>query len=130
MRRQFELPEGDLEYLGASGLKWETIVEGKQRWLLIHERPTHEAYNPAIATTALHIVPGYPDSPLDMVWFNPGLAIKTGKQIRALSNQDIDGRSFQRWSRHRTSENAWRPGVDDVASHLFLVDHWLAREVA
>lgn len=130
MRRDFDLPETDTEYLDDLGLDWETVVEGKAQWLLVHERPTNNAYDPPAATTAIHIVPGYPDSQLDMVWFSPALALKCGKQVRKLSNQKIDGRDFQRWSRHRTPANAWRPGVDDLATHLLLVDHWLAREVA
>ncbi len=130
MRREFDLSESDTEYLDGLGLDWETIVEGKQQWLLIHERPTNDVYNPPAATTALHIVPGYPDNQLDMVWFSPPLALKSGKKVGRLSPRKLDGRDFQRWSRHRTSANPWRPGVDDLATHILLVDHWLAREVA
>lgn len=130
MRRQFDLPESDLLYLGGTGLDWETIIERNQQWLLIHDRPTHDGYRPSTATTAIRIVPGYPDSPLDMVWFHPGLVASNGKQIKALSNTQIDGCQYQRWSRHRTPANAWRPGLDDLAGHLVLVDYWLEREVA
>lgn len=130
MRRDFELPEGDRLYLETTGLAWETIIEGKAQWLLLHDRPTHEAYTPSVATTALQIVPGYPDSQLDMVYFHPALVANNGKQIKALSGTQIDGRQFQRWSRHRTPANAWRPGLDDIAAHLMLVDDWLEREVA
>lgn len=130
MRKQFDLPETDLLYLESTGLDWEAVIDGNKHWLLIHDRPTHAGYSPTAATTAIHIVPGYPDSPLDMVWFSPGLAANNGKQIKALSNAQIDGRQFQRWSRHRTRANAWRPGLDDLAGHLVLVDYWLEREVA
>lgn len=130
MRRQFDLPAGDSEYLDATGLEWETIVDGGARWLLVHDRPTHPAFTPATALLALNIVPDFPDGALDMVWFFPPVAPVDGRAVRALSTQQIDGRQFQRWSRHRTSENPWRPGLDDVAAHLLLVDHWLAREVA
>lgn len=130
MRRHFDLPANDVEFLEATQLKWETVVEGPARWLLIHDRPTHAAYTPDVALTALKIVPGYPESALDMVWFSPALTAKEGHAIRRLSLQQIDGRQFQRWSRHRTGENPWRPGLDDVASHLLVVDEWLAREVA
>lgn len=130
MRRELDLPANDVEHLDSTGLKWETIVEGSARWLLIHDRPTHLAYAPEVALTALNIVPDYADGALDMVWFFPALNLKSGRTIRQLSPQKIDGREFQRWSRHRTPVNPWRPGLDDIAAHLILVDHWLAREVA
>jgi hypothetical protein len=51
-----------------------------------------------------------------------------GVPIKALAQQQIDGTGWQRWSRHRTPQNPWRPGVDSVATHLVLVDQWLLRE--
>jgi hypothetical protein len=66
---------------------------------------------------------------LDMVYFSPALQRLDGKPIGALSNQTITGSSWQRWSRHRASNHPWRPGIDDLASRMLLVDHWLEREV-
>lgn len=130
MRRAFILPANDVQYLESTGLQWETVIEGNARWLLIHGRPVHAGYEPEVALTALQIAPGYPDSQLDMVWFSPALTPRSGKPVRNLRTQRIDDRVFQRWSRHRTPVNPWRPGEDDVAAHLLLVDHWLLREVA
>jgi len=129
MRRQFRLPEADEAYLEALGLPWETGVDGVVQWLLIHDRPVPAGYNHTKALTAIQIPASYPDVQLDMVYFLPALARADGGQINALSSQPIDGKSFQRWSRHRTSENPWRAGEDDLAGHLTLVDHWLLREV-
>jgi len=36
-RRQFELPAEDLSFLNALELRWETLTEAGQRWLLIYE---------------------------------------------------------------------------------------------
>jgi len=132
MRRQFSLPEFDVGYLGTTGLKWETITDTTQtRWLLLHEWPVrHAGYNMESVTVALQIPPGYPDAQIDMAYFHPHLARKDGRAIGALSAQDLDGKVFQRWSRHRTGEAPWRPGEDDVSSHLVLVDDWLERELA
>jgi hypothetical protein len=63
-----------------------------------------------------------------MVYVLPHLARKDGVGINNLSGQSIDGTDWQRWSRHRTGANPWRPGVDDLSTHLFLVDDWFARE--
>ncbi len=131
MRREFDLPSFDVVHLDSTGLDWETIAEPNgNRWLLLHERPIWDGYTVVKATTALQIVPSYPDAQIDMVYFHPHLARTDGKPIGALSTQDIAGTVFQRWSRHRTAEAPWRPGEDDVSSHLVLVDDWLEREFA
>lgn len=128
MRRQFLLPEADMDYLNDSGLRWETIIEGSWRWLLLHDYQIPNGYNTSSVTVAVSISAGYPDAQLDMVYFYPPLARQDGRAIGALSPQTIEGRSFQRWSRHRTGANPWRPGEDDLSAHLTLVEHWLERE--
>lgn len=128
MRRQFLLPEADMNYLNASGLRWETIIEGNWRWLLLYEHRIPNGYDLSSVTVAISISAGYPDAQLDMVYFYPPLARQDGRAIGALSSQAIEGKSFQRWSRHRTGANPWRPGEDDLSAHLALVQHWLERE--
>lgn len=132
VRRQFALPEYDVRYLESTGLRWETLVDASgTRWLLLHDRPLPElGYNVSRAQLALRIVPGYPDAQIDMAYLHPPLARGDGKPIAAVSNLEIDGRTFQQWSRHRTGAAPWRPGEDDVATHLVLVDDWLERELA
>lgn len=128
MRRQFLLPEADRDHLDVRELEWETIVEAGVRWLLLHAFPVPEGYNHRTVIVAVMISACYPEAPLDMAYFYPHLARTDGRAIGALSSQIIDGKNFQRWSRHRTGQNPWRPGVDDLAAHLALVEHWLERE--
>lgn len=128
MRRAFDLPESDREYLGSCGRAWESICDGGSQWLLLHEYPVVTGYNHVTATSALLLAPGYPETQIDMVYFFPHLARADGKSIPSLSEQQIDGKGFQRWSRHRTSDGPWRAGVDCVGTHLLLVDEWLRRE--
>ncbi len=135
MRQDFVLPSYDQEHLNATGLKWDAIAEGS-RWLLLHDRPVPSGYTVSTVITALQIPAGYPDAQIDMVYFFPALVRADGKTIGAVTQFDqaggaqyaIGGRAFQRWSRHRTDAAPWRAGEDDVASHLALVDDWLARE--
>lgn len=127
-RRQFRLPEADEAYLDARGLRWETVIENQVRRLVIHDYPVCAGYNVGTVTLNLRIETVYPDGQIDMVYFNPGLARTDGTQIGALSQENFDGRAWQRWSRHRTANNAWIPGVDCVETHLLLVDSWLERE--
>jgi hypothetical protein len=128
MRRQFSLPEADESFLETLGLQWEAIIENNMRWLFLYGYLVPEGYNHRHVTLAINIGSGYPDAQLDMVFFFPGLARTDGKGIAALSLLTVDAKSFQRWSRHRTPLNPWRPGEDDIASHLVLVDYWLERE--
>ncbi len=128
VRREFQLPEGDADYLCRLGLDWETVAEKDTLWLIITAWNLPAGYNVSCASIALLIPPNYPDSQIDMVYFRPALSRSDGKAIAALSGQTILGESWQRWSRHRTSANPWRPGEDDIASHLSLVDEWLRRE--
>lgn len=127
MRKDFELPEIDTEFLSRSGRRWETIRDAGE-WVIISDYPLPPGYNVANATIALKIDGGYPVTQIDMVYFDPPLGREDGKPIGALSPQPISGKQFQRWSRHRTGENPWRPGVDDISTHLSLVDFWLERE--
>jgi hypothetical protein len=130
LTRDFRLPEADEEYLNGLGLVWETIKHGDNRWLVIRQWTLPDGYNHRTTDLALLIPANYSDSQIDMVYFREHLARTDGRAIGALAMQDICGAHWQRWSRHRTGANPWRPGVDDVASHLGLIDEWLRREFA
>ena len=67
-------------------------------------------------------------SALDMVYFDPWLSRQDGKPIGAANvSQALDGKSYQRWSRHRTGQNPWKPGEDSIGTHIFLIEDWLQR---
>lgn len=123
-RRLFPLPEEDVEALDGRELPWETIVHG-QRWLLVHDFPLPAGYTAATTSLALSISTSYPQDMLDMVYFYPPLQRACGRAISALAVQPIDGKQWQRWSRHYP----WRPGIDCVATHLGRIEMWLAEEL-
>ncbi|MBO9657783.1 MAG: hypothetical protein J7527_03080 [Chitinophagaceae bacterium] len=127
-RRQFRLPEEDIEFLEGQELAWETIVDSSGSYVFIHDVPVPEGYNHRNITIAIRIESGYPQTQLDMVYLYPALLRLDGQPIGALCDQPIDGKVFQRWSRHRTVENAWRPGVDSLATHMGLVSYWFEQE--
>jgi hypothetical protein len=128
-RREFELPPGDVEFLDSQCPGWEGIRSGSANWLLVGQLVLPAGYRVATAQVALRIEPGYPDTQIDMAYFFPPLQRQDGKSIPATeSTETIDGRTFQRWSRHRTAANPWRPGIDDISTHLAQVQHWLIRE--
>ena len=133
MRRDFQLPEEDTEYVESLGLSWETVKEivqnGETRWLIVHNWPVPSGYNHTAALAGLILPASYPDGQIDMVYFHPHLALVSGSGIKNLTPRSFDGKEWQQWSRHRTGENPWRPGVDNVATHFLLVDYWLKREL-
>ena len=128
MRRQFQLPEEDINYLDSLNLLWEAINEGCMHWVIISDYPVCPGYTVEKVAVAIKIETGYPRSPLDMAYFFPALQRMDGKGIKALSFQPLDGKQFQRWSRHRTGANPWREGIDDLSTHMGLVSFWFEQE--
>lgn len=128
-RHDFDLPSNDREELEAAGYQYETVMEGGVRRLMIHDFPVIKGYNLDKVDLNLRIEAGYPDAQIDMAYFYPPLARADGKPIRALSNDSFDGKVWQRWSRHRTPVNPWRPGLDNILTHLAQVCDWLKREL-
>jgi hypothetical protein len=127
-RRQFDLLEEDVEFLDSLGLPWETLTEPTGRWVIVYDYSVCKGYNVEKVTVAIKIEPGYPRTQLDMGYFFPPLSRKDGQPIGATSNQQIDGKSFQRWSRHRTAQNPWREGVDNIGTHFGLISNWFLQE--
>jgi E2/UBC family protein E len=67
------------------------------------------------------IAPGYPLNALDMAYFCPPLIRANGRvPARSEGRVEIDGKSWQGWSRHRTSENPWVPDEDNLEGHYFF----------
>ncbi len=128
MRQQFQLPSNDAVFLKEYHLPWETLID-RPNWVLIHDFSTHNEYNHAKVSIAIMLSPGYPEAHLDMVYVYPPLARKDGKPIRQTNHQQkLDGKNWQRWSRHRTAQNPWRPGEDSLETHVYLIEDWFTRE--
>lgn len=127
--RDFDLPEEDTDHLNTRGGTWETVKEGGAQWLLVHGFPLPDGYSQQKVTVAIQIPPNYLNAGLDMAYFSPGVSRADGVQIPASDYSiTIQSRPYQRWSRHRTGQNPWRPGVDSIMTHLGLVEEWLLRE--
>ena len=129
MRRDFQLPNEDVQFLNGLGLSWEAIIQGSERWVLIHEHALPTGYNHGVMTLAILISGGYPEAPLDMFFVHPLICRSDGVAIPAADvQQAIDGKTFQRWSRHRPGEHPWRAGVDNLETHAVLIRDALADE--
>jgi hypothetical protein len=128
MRREFHVSPEDQEYLDSLGLSWETIIYQGVHWVLIHNFLLPGGYISEQTSVAVEIATGYPRAQLDMIYFYPDVRRLDSAAIGALSHRTIDQKNYQRWSRHRTGNNPWREGVDNLSTHLGLVEHWLERE--
>ena len=129
LRRDFRLSGTDGDSLDGRNVGWTTVKDPSGALLLvIPDWSVPDGYKVPKATLVLVIPQGYPDTQIDMAYFSPALARKDGKPINNLSSVTWSIGTFQQWSRHRTNQNPWRPGVDDISTHLSLVDDWLRRE--
>jgi len=128
MRRDFQLPENDVETLDALGLPWEAVRDGRLGRVVIYDFPIPAGLKPDTAAVNLRIESGYPESQIDMAYFFPAIEREDDQPIGAISQDQFDGKVWQRWSRHRTQQSPWRSGVDDISTHLGLVRSWLEHE--
>ncbi len=128
-RLDFKLLDDDHGFLEELGLPWEAVQEGAVRRVVIHGWKIPPGYNIQEASVNVRLDPGYPDTQIDMAYFFPPLTRQDGKPIRNLATDEFAGKSWQRWSRHRTPSSAWRIGVDNLRSHMGLVAYWLEVEL-
>ena len=123
LRREFDLPEEDIEHLESKHYEWET-TRNAGLWLLIHNFPIPDGYTVSEASIAINMQ-AYSPGPLDMVYVHPNLVRKDGKEINCVQCiQTIDGLPFQRWSRHYN----WDNEKCNLITHLIQIEEWFVRE--
>lgn len=121
------LPDDDRQHLNARGLNFEEAQENAKRGVTIKNFPLPPGKFQIDAADVLVLIPqGYPDAQLDMFYVNPPLMLKpSGQEARnANVRENHFGRTWQRWSRHY-KPGQWRTGVDDLQSHLQVVENAL-----
>jgi hypothetical protein len=127
-RRSAPMLEQDRLFLDRYGLPWETFTEGSS-WVLLHGFPIPPGANHKHVTVAIRMETGYPMSKLDMMYVYPALARLDGRAIpQTQAMQALDGKQFQRWSRHRDSANPWVPGQDSLETHIYLMEESFKKE--
>lgn len=127
-RRQFRLSTADESFLNSRFPGWEAVKEGDTQWVIIRNYVLPTGYSALTTNVAIQLVAGYPDAGLDMAYFTPALQRTGGQAIPAITPHTLDGRDWQRWSRHRTAANPWVPGEDSLATHLSYIEFFLAEE--
>lgn len=126
----FELPAEDQDYSDRLSNRLERVLDGSNRWVLTHDFEVPEGYNVKKVTAAVLLPHGYPVCAPDMVYFFPALSLTSGKRIHAAeATQPINGKNYQRWSRHFLPNEPWRPGIDSLETYHLMIHGWLEREV-
>ena len=128
-RRDFSLPQDDLSWLCETGNRFELIAEGRVLRVVLYDYPVPFGYDRKEVDVNVRIEPGYPDTQIDMVYVYPPLTRADGRQITAIAKDRFEDKVWQRWSRHRTPANPWRPGIDNLSTHFGLVEEWFLREL-
>ena len=128
--RDFAIPQADAQFLEKRGLVWDSVMEGASRWIIFRKYPMPEGYTMSEADIAVQIPATYPQAALDMFYCYPPLQLTSRRQIPATEvRQAIQGRSYQRWSRHRSGDTAWNPNCDSLITHVAIIDEAIIREV-
>lgn len=131
LRRHFALPEEDVEALDAGGFQWESLKDPSGTWLIIHGFALPACFAGGETAVAISIPSGYPTTALDMAYFHPAIVRLNGAAIpNTEALVQVDGKKWQRWSRHYTPTNPWKPGEYNTVTHLHLVRHWIEKEAA
>ncbi|TBA52727.1 multiubiquitin domain-containing protein [Rhizobium ruizarguesonis] len=129
-RRDAPLLDADMAFLEAYGHPFDIVKDGST-WVILHDFPVPPCFNHHSVSLAIRIEQGYPMTQLDMLYVFPKLSRTDGRAIpQTQVEQPIEGRIFQRWSRHRSGSNIWVPGVDCLETHVILVEEIFEQEAS
>lgn len=130
-RRQFKLSSADEAVLNRLGRRWEALAEPGKNWIIVYGYAPPHGFVQTSVDMALWLQQGYPAVEIDMAYFSPALSMPSNRVInRTQVTMMIDGRQWQRWSRHRQPGGpAWNPGEDSLETHLEYVDMFLNQEL-
>jgi hypothetical protein len=117
----------DAETLRASHLQLSLVADGPRVYATFTEFPLPaKRFNKSL-TDLLVIVPlPYPEAKLDMFYVEPDLTLSSGSIPRGA--EVIESHVGRNWRRFSWHTSIWNPAVDDLASHLGMIEQRL-REV-
>ena len=125
----FSLLPTDEEGLERRGIVARCVIDNGRRWLIIDKYPLPNGLSPHSASLAFEIPSSYPRAEIDMFYCYPAVRRVDGRGIpQTQVTEVIEGKNFQRWSRHRGAKSRWDPTTDSVLTHLTLVDASLRAE--
>lgn len=130
-RRDFKLLPKDEDYLNRRSLLWETIIENERRWLIIRSFTLPVGYNYQTVDIASDIPTSYPAAEIDMFYCYPAvMTINNIEPPTTTVRVQIEGKQYQRWSRHLNGATKWNIDSDSVVTHIAVIDECILREVS
>jgi len=129
-RRDFYLPEEDVQFLDALSLKWETLQEGNARGVILYGFLMPQSFQPEKLNLKIKIPQDYTSgAALDMFFTDVQVTRTNGKGIERQTESAIfDGKKWWQWSRHYPKNTKWRPGINTLITHISYVQHILDEE--
>jgi len=130
LRKDFYLPEEDIQYLDGLGKKWEVIQEGNARAVVLYSFFMPQPFQPEKVNLKIKMPQDYSSgAALDMFFTDAPITRTDGKGIERLTESAIfDGKKWWQWSRHYPQGTRWRPGINTLATHISYVHHILDKE--
>lgn len=114
-QKPFSLPRRDERYLSNKNIRYDLLTGENNEKIIIFKQvplPPHK-FNFTTADVLVILPDGYPDCPTDMFYTDPWLKLSGTNAYPKAADQSysLNGKSWQRWSRHN---NQWRPGIDGI----------------
>ncbi|MFK5948176.1 MAG: E2/UBC family protein [Methylococcales bacterium] len=130
LRKDFYLPEEDVQYLDGSGLEWETIQEGNIRAVVLYGFLIPQPFRPEMVNLKIRMPQDYTSgAALDMFFTDAQVNRTDRKEVPRLTESTVfDGKKWWQWSRHYPKNTKWRPGINTLATHISYVFHVLEKE--
>lgn len=125
----FPLLGEDVEFLEGLGLSWQGVVQPDCKRVVVRNYSLPPGYTSTQVDMFVILPAGYPDTQIDMVYFHPPLSRIDGKGISSVFHCVFEQKEWQGWSRHRTANSVWRQGIDNIGTHMLLVDSFLRAEL-
>lgn len=107
--------------LAAAGIAAERAVlhpeAGGWQFLVISDFELPRGFEPNRVELLIKLPPGFPDAAPDMFWVFPAVRTAAGNLPRATSNENLLGKTWQRFSWHLAA-GAWKPGISELRDFL------------
>jgi len=129
-RRDFFLPEEDIQFLDNLGLVWEAIQDGNARAVVLYDFPMPSPFRPDKLNMKINLPQDYVGgAALDMFFTDAHVTRADGKGIERLTESNgFDNKKWWQWSRHYPKNAKWRPQINTLATHISYVQHILDQE--
>ena len=130
LRKDFDLPEEDIQFLESLNLKWEAVQDGNARAVILYGFLMPQPFQPTEVNLMIKMPNDYTSgAALDMFFTDAAIIRADGIAIKALTESAaFHGKKWWQWSRHYPKGTKWRPGTDNLGTHISFVQHVLDEE--